>query len=299
MSRTDKQKSIQVLLDAGASISHRDDFGRTPAYFALGNKNTMALTALQKKGADFSEGEYPNTWTIETYLNQALFQESWSIVDFLLKLGHDPNRHSGPYAHTPLQVALQIVNTVKLEAFVAEHAPEYDENFERYGTLLAAACSQSNPALVRMLLEKAKGNGRDMVEYVNAGCYVYATPLYSAAFRGNMELLLMLIEEGADVRSKEGGWLGTPLDAACAMERVDVVRVLWERGACLRKSKMEGPWMAEGCKGSVKMEAIRGILNGRDPYTPGPEMESRAGIIMAGRPLKDEIGGKLVSRQTF
>ncbi|KAK0113991.1 hypothetical protein ONS96_014837 [Cadophora gregata f. sp. sojae] len=214
---TDALKSIQVLLDAGASISHRDAFGRTPAYFALGNKNTMALRALQKRGADFSEGEYPNTWTTETYLSQALFLESWPVVDFLLKLGHDPNRRSGLYAHTPLQVVLQTTDAVKVEAFVAEHAPAYDENGERYGTLLAAACSQSSPSLVKKLLEKARKNGRDMVEYVNAGCYVYATPLYSAAFRGNMELLMMLIEEGADVKSKEGGWSGTPLDAACAI----------------------------------------------------------------------------------
>lgn len=188
---------------------------------------------------------------------------------------------------------------MKLEPFVAEHAPEYDENIERYGTLLAAACSQSSPGLVRMLLEKARKNGRDMVEYVNAGCYVYATPLYSAAFRGNMELLMMLIEEGADVRTKEGGWLGTPLDAACAMERVDVVKVLWEKGACLSKSKLEGPYMVEGCKGSAKMEVIREVLKGRGPYEPGPEKGSGDGTVRASRSLDAGLEAKLVSRQTF
>lgn len=186
-----------------------------------------------------------------------------------------------------------------MELFVAEHAPDYDENIERYGTLLAAACSQSSPALVRKLIEKARENGRDVVEYVNAGCYVYATPLYSAAFRGNMELLMLLIEEGADVRSGEGGWLGTPLDAACAMERVDVVRVLWERGAHLRKSKMEGPWMAEGCRGSEKMEVIRGLLKGRDPFVPGIEEENIFGARKANRKVEDGFGQRLVSRQTF
>tara|TARA_R110002060_G_scaffold48131_2_gene59071 strand:+ start:710 stop:1117 length:408 start_codon:yes stop_codon:yes gene_type:complete len=134
-----------------------------------------------------------------------------------------------------------------------------------------------------MLLEKARKNGRNMAEYVNFGCYVYATPLYSAAFRGNMGLLMMLIEAGADVRTKEGGWLGTPLDAACAMERVDVVKVLWEKGACLRKSMMEGAYMVKGCKGSAKMEVIREILKGRDPYVPGPEMDSVEGTVRASR----------------
>ncbi|KAG4441912.1 hypothetical protein IFR05_002596 [Cadophora sp. M221] len=290
--RADQQDSMQILLDAGANIYYCDDLGRTPAWFALGNRNSVALTSLQAKGADLSEGEHPNSWFTETYLTQALYLEAWDNVEFLLKLGHDPNRRCGPFPRTSLQVALQNEDVVKTEAFVAEHAPEYDDNEERHGTLLVTACSQSSTALVRKLIEKARGNGRDIKEYVNAGCYIYGTPLYSAAYRGNMELLMLLIEEGADVSSTEGGWLGSPLDAACAMERMDIVRVLWERGACLKKSRMDGSWMAEGCAGKGNVEIFRSILKGRDPFVPGTRVDDAGKKEVA-------IGGKLASRSTF
>jgi ankyrin repeat protein len=100
------------------------------------------------------------------------------------------------------------------EDFVAKHAPELDIAHEQYGSLLHVACVKSSPWMVGKLLAKARDFGRDMSEYVNTYCTFYYTPLYCAAYRGNLELINMLLDEGAEIDRSEAGMLGSPLDAA-------------------------------------------------------------------------------------
>ena len=54
----------------------------------------------------------------------------------------------------------------------------------------------------------------------------------------------MLLDEGAEIDRSEAGMLGSPLDAACKMERVDAVKLLVDRGGCA--TKVEGERVVEG-----------------------------------------------------
>ena len=69
-----------------------------------------------------------------------------------------------------------------------------------------------------------------------------STPLSEAAFRGNLEIVGMLIDEGADVNgtNRDGN---TPLLVAAFMCRTEVVEFLLDKGAStnLKNGKGETP----------------------------------------------------------
>ncbi|NWI93168.1 RN5A ribonuclease, partial [Pitta sordida] len=66
-----------------------------------------------------------------------------------------------------------------------------------------------------------------------------ASELNAAVRNRNKELVLQLLEEGADVNSKiEGGW--TPLHSAVQTGKVDLVLLLLDKGACLHARKDNG-----------------------------------------------------------
>ncbi|KIJ10400.1 hypothetical protein PAXINDRAFT_40640, partial [Paxillus involutus ATCC 200175] len=56
------------------------------------------------------------------------------------------------------------------------------------------------------------------------------TPLHSACFRGHMNIIKLLLEQGADVNAL-GKCCGTPLHAACSGGDIDIVDLLLQKGA--------------------------------------------------------------------
>lgn len=68
-------------------------------------------------------------------------------------------------------------------------------------------------------------NGAD----VNAKCYNEFTPLYFAASFGKLDILKYLISEGANVEAPSNG--GTPLQAAAQKKNPEIIKALMEAGA--------------------------------------------------------------------
>ena len=65
------------------------------------------------------------------------------------------------------------------------------------------------------------------------------TPLYSAANKGYLEIVKLLIENGADInKSNNDGW--TPLYSAADKGHLEVVKLLIENGADINKSNNNG-----------------------------------------------------------
>lgn len=87
------------------------------------------------------------------------------------------------------------------------------------------AAALGDAARVRALL----GSNRELLRSYSADGW---TPLHLAAFFGNAEAARVLIEAGAPLEAKSrNGLANTALNAAAAGDRMEVVRLLLERGA--------------------------------------------------------------------
>ena len=88
---------------------------------------------------------------------------------------------------------------------------------------LLAAARKGDPAQARTLLDK----GAD----VNAKTRYGATPLSYACDRGNVELVKLLIEKGANLDAKDTFYGAAPIIWAAQKGHAEVIRVLLEKGA--------------------------------------------------------------------
>jgi ankyrin repeat protein len=67
---------------------------------------------------------------------------------------------------------------------------------------------------------------------VNGESQFGSTPLYTAAVQGEVEIVRLLLEAGADPNRESGGESeGTPVCAAASWGRTEVVRLLLQHGA--------------------------------------------------------------------
>ncbi|HKW98437.1 MAG TPA: ankyrin repeat domain-containing protein [Bryobacteraceae bacterium] len=96
-------------------------------------------------------------------------------------------------------------------------------SFADLGEDFLAAIRKSDAARVKALLEQ----GVD----VNTKSPYGATGLFFAADRGNLEILKLLLDHGADVNVKDTFYGATALTWASMKEHVDVIRLLLDKGA--------------------------------------------------------------------
>jgi hypothetical protein len=102
------------------------------------------------------------------------------------------------------------------------------------GNLLNIACANGTSTLpvIPPLLERlANEETPEFISaYLNNYSSLYGTSIYAASYRGQIELLDMLLQTGADLISS-CGHLGTPLNAACAMGRLGAIKWLLQHGS--------------------------------------------------------------------
>jgi hypothetical protein len=136
--------------------------------------------------------------TVDTPLYFAASLHFTELVVSLLRRGADTNRQSGPT-----------------------------------GAAISAACNAVSTGealeVIRLLLASTSTSTLDM------SFGEYGTPLHMAANWGNSDVVLLLLQAGANVNA-QGGLFGDALQAACARGHEEVVWTLWEKGARVDKT---------------------------------------------------------------
>ena len=235
-------QTANILHDNGANLDVHYRNGYTPlqsaawygdhemvqvllGYVDVNARGDDGWTALHEAALDGSDN-----WKLPN-----IVQSSLDVTRTLLQHGADVNARTDFGLTT-----LHATTDVEVVRVLLKHGANVSAEDEEGRTPLHEAAKNGNVELVRMLIE----HGAD----VNVRTKDGSTPLLMAAKLGNMEdeegetqlhketrngnveLVRMLIEHGADVNVRTN-YSSTPLLAAARFGNIEVVRVLLEHGA--------------------------------------------------------------------
>lgn len=260
----------ETLLDMATSTEQQendrgkrqtDSYGRTPLWFAAACGHLDVVNLLLKNGQDPSgRGEGPEhgyscfkwwypAWARDEYFSQAIDVAAeggyFEIVSQLIAAGVNLSYYEGIYS-----IHVSGIYGGALEAAVFKgHEKTVDVLLAASPTLrgsnIQAAVYGGNAKILTKLLdalpEKRPGRGtrfqsssshstapKDMAQSLKSKL---GFPLYAAALAGRLEIARVLLDRGADVNAETMGFHCTALAAASAYGRLDMVKLLIGRGA--------------------------------------------------------------------
>lgn len=178
----------ETKLDINCKGKSRSNFGWTPLHLACYFGHQAVVEELLKAGAD---ADLTNT-VGDTALHKAAFTGRREVVMLLLQYGAAPSPINGT-AQTPKDVTHDVEIRSMLEAAERTEERKLEEQ------LLEAAREGATTTLMK-LLNRAKPPS------INCTDLLGNTPLHSAAYRGQKQCAIKLLQNGANpnVRNKKG-----------------------------------------------------------------------------------------------
>ena len=182
---------IKILLGRGALIESPDDKGFRPVHHAIRNGELAAAALLMEHGADIEaqDNEYQHN---ALYL--AVRYGYLEIAQLLLQKKPHLREWSGQGA-TPLQCAAYYGNLAMIELLL-KHGADINER-GRYNYTALHVASERSCSAARLLLEYGAAFATKHPRGIE--------PLTAAVLAGNVSLVLLFIEKGADYQIRTEG----------------------------------------------------------------------------------------------
>ncbi len=218
---------FHILLEYGADVNVRDDYGRTPLIVVAENHNYFFFAQeLLRRGADASAQDNEGRTALMTAAGRVLSNtapysfHNGALVDMLIE-------QSSPVAVTdadgsaPLIAALESGNSEAARRLIAHG----------WYTMLPEKYSHLEPVFSTVVgdLDRLR---RAVIDKTHTGAPAKngRTPLMWAAELGNVDAVRLLLESGAEIDSADSaGW--TALFFAVVAKQVEVTRLLLDHGA--------------------------------------------------------------------
>lgn len=229
--RKDQAEIIALLIEKGADplrgTEHLPDYTALDDAVRFGSEKAAEALALSGGFNDNPKNGEANA------LHRACEKGKAAIVSALLRAGADPNLLS-PAGQTPLllavahkqpEVADVLLKKIAVQAAINMHRTE-SEGQARTAFQLAVARGETD--VVRKMLP--------LGVFVNEADAEGLTPVMQALSRGNVEILSLLINAGADLNKRVGAH-GTPLDYTASLRglteplRGEIAQMLVDAGA--------------------------------------------------------------------
>lgn len=215
----DDEGLLQLLVDAGANLSHKTEKGFTPIHMV--SKPESARVLLQhRKRFDIDEPDKGG----ETPLTNAIWD---SCPTELIKLFIDNGANLNAQAEdgtTPLWAAARENDHKTVKLLLQEGECELALERLPWGSPLHAAARYSDIEMVKLFVE----GGAD-VHRTGAG--LGGTPLQMACENRGMgkDIVEYFLDRGVELDT-QAGMLGFPISSAAAWGSPEVIRILLERG---------------------------------------------------------------------
>ncbi|XP_022906707.1 ankyrin repeat domain-containing protein 17 isoform X2 [Onthophagus taurus] len=214
------EELVELLLQRGADIEHRDKKGFTPLILAATAGHEKVVEILLNHSADI---EAQSERTKDTPLSLACSGGRYEVVELLLNRNAN-KEHRNVSDYTPLSLAASggYVNIIKL--LLNNGAEINSRTGSKLGiSPLMLAAMNGHTAAVKLLL--------DMGSDINAQIETNRnTALTLACFQGRHEVVSLLLDRKANVEHRAKTGL-TPLMEAASGGYVEVGRVLLDKGA--------------------------------------------------------------------
>ena len=225
----------QFLLDHGAVGENMGDHGRTGLYIASSRGYANIVRSLVDRGANLNArcGDWGTMFEGQVWwtpLHAAIYNDHPDIAVLLLEGGADPETRSSK-----------------------DH------------TALGMASFRGQANVVRSLIDRGADLNAKSKDWDQYGNKVAGAPLNMAIKKNRQDIVLLLLEGGADTEIRRS-WDETPLYVASRYGYVDIVRQLISHGADLNAESFFGPTALHGASENGRAEISRILLeHGANP----------------------------------
>ncbi len=224
----------RALLEHGADVNARDEWGDTPLHVAAEHQNPETVLVLLDRGAKI---EAADTYG-DTALHNAAQHDKIQIVAILLKRGADPNAENRK-GETPVHEAARYASLDSLKILVNEGG-DISKRTATGATVLELAAAPlrrgfgDQPSMTEevkrrrtafAMVEFLLGKGADPCDRGSSGC----TALHAAARAGSTKVVELLLDHGAPANIEDDSGR-TPLFVARHWKREDTAASLEKRG---------------------------------------------------------------------
>jgi ankyrin repeat protein len=215
---------VKLLLDwiPEGFLGTADEPRYTPLLWACASGQLGAVRLFLSEGADANSCVGQGWTSLHAASNRGHLQ----VVQMLLDNGADPTlrNHKG---QTALQCALSKSYFLVVELLLSREE-DLDYRGELARSIMDKALSKGRLATVKMFLEKGAE--------VNMANEYGRTLIHNAARNGQLEAVELLLKHGADLHMADGGGFTALNHAVTRGDRLDIIKLLQEKGAVLSTS---------------------------------------------------------------
>eukprot|EP00039_Didymoeca_costata_P015564 m.267605 g.267605 ORF g.267605 m.267605 type:complete len:580 (+) comp16250_c0_seq1:372-2111(+) len=234
-------EAVKALLEANADpnleafefSSKEKPLRRTPLMAAAAQGNVDIIRVLVKHGANVNLGKVEDKATPVYIAAQTGMAHA---ISCLAELGADLNSYLSDRGATPSLVAANQGHTNVIQELVHLRADFNKPTWDHKLTPFFVACQQGHLDIVKILVENKNVLNIDINQTATA--FINATPLYAALACNRYDVVRYLVKEGADmnIAAKDE----TILQKAVRIKDVDLVKFLIKHGADVNQVIMEG-----------------------------------------------------------
>ncbi|WP_264687682.1 ankyrin repeat domain-containing protein [Wolbachia endosymbiont (group B) of Erynnis tages] len=233
---------VKDLINQKANINAKDMYGWTLLHFAASRDKLSVVEFLFNNNANINAKDVYGNTPLHV---AAQYSSSLEIVKFLLDKDISGINNITNNGWTPLHVAIQgnKLNTVELllgRGADIEVRDIYNQTSldlaTRKGYLDIAGILKQVQLDRKLLTIVESGGFNEAKGLIAQGANIDTndkngnTLLYSAAEIGDLNLVKLLLDNGANIEAKNGEYQATPLHGAVENYRIDVVKLLLNRG---------------------------------------------------------------------